>query len=425
MKSISKIAEKISKEVIVFGLLAILLIMPFHALISTFIGSLGINKLLVQSWKEVLVVIMSLCWVVYQLTKKRLAIRADSVNILFLLIIFLSAIVTFFIRPNSEAVLFGVKTNLVALAVFFIAQIPIASKSFLKKNLQWIVILPAVTVSILAILQAFLIPPELLEKIGYSVETINPRQIIDGSINFYRSFSSLGGPNQLGAYLLMPLAFSLVYGIKQKNWLAILSSVPIIAGIVLSFSRSAWIGAVITFFLSIFISIPKKQKIYFLVSSLALGSIVGVLVLSQIGTNERLQNVLLHGRVFEGRIEGSDQQRINSIANTASEIVARPFGHGLGSAGPASFRADKPVIPENWFLQIAYEIGIIGLLLYIFAFAALLGDFIRNRSNPLAASLFSSTVGILVINIFLQAWADSTLVLCMFALYGIYKSKSS
>ena len=158
---------------------------------------------------------------------------------------------------------------------------------------------------------------------------------------------------------------------------------------------------------------------------MALGSIVGVLVLSQIGTNERLQNVLLHGRVFEGRIEGSDQQRINSIANTASEIVARPFGHGLGSAGPASFRADKPVIPENWFLQIAYEIGIIGLLLYIFAFAALLGDFIRNRSNPLAASLFSATVGILVINIFLQAWADSTLVLCMFALYGIYKSKSS
>lgn len=425
MKSISKIAEKISKEVIVFGLLAILLTMPFHALISTFIGSLGINKLLVQSWKEVLVVIMSLCWVVYQLTKKRLAIRADSVNILFLLIIFLSTIVTLLIRPNSEAVLFGVKTNLVALAVFFIAQIPIASKSFLKKNLQWIVILPAVVVSIFAIFQAFLIPPELLEKIGYSVETINPRQIIDGSINFYRSFSSLGGPNQLGAYLLMPLAFSLVYGIKQKNWLAILSSVPILAGIVLSFSRSAWIGAVITFFLSIFISIPKKQKIYFLVSSLALGSIVGVLVLSQIGTNERLQNVLLHGRVFEGRIEGSDQQRINSIANTASEIVARPFGHGLGSAGPASFRADKPVIPENWFLQIAYEIGIIGLLLYIFAFAALLGDFIRNRSNPLAASLFSATVGILVINIFLQAWADSTLVLCMFALYGIYKSKSS
>lgn len=70
MKSINKIAEKISKEVIVFGLLAILLVMPFHALISTFIGSLGINKLLVQSWKEVLVVVMSLCWAVYQLTKK-------------------------------------------------------------------------------------------------------------------------------------------------------------------------------------------------------------------------------------------------------------------------------------------------------------------------------------------------------------------
>ena len=151
---------------------------------------------------------------------------------------------------------------------------------------------------------------------------------------------------------------------------------------------------------------------------------IGVVIASQIGTNERLQNVLLHGRVFEGRIEGSDQGRLESIAKTASEVMDRPFGHGLGSAGPASFRSENPIIPENWFLQIAYEVGIVGLLLYIFAFAALLGDFIRNRSNPLAITLFSITVGVLVINIFLQAWADSTLVLMMFALYGIYRSNS-
>jgi O-antigen ligase len=310
------------------------------------------------------------------------------------------------------------------LALFFIAQIPISNKSFLKRNLLWLILIPGVIVSFFALLQAFIISPNALERIGYTATTINPRQIIDGSINFFRSFSTLGGPNQLGAYLLIPLAFSLVYGIRQKKWFVLLPSVLILAAIVLSFSRSAWIGAIITLSLSIFLSISKKQKIYFLIFSLLAAFMVGGIIASQIGTNERLQNVLLHGRVFEGRIEGSDQGRLESIAKTTNEVIARPFGHGLGSAGPASFRSDNPIIPENWFLQIAYEVGIAGLLLYLFAFAALLGDFIRSRNNPLAIALFSITTGVLVINIFLQAWADSTLALMMFALYGIYRSNN-
>ena len=153
-------------------------------------------------------------------------------------------------------------------------------------------------------------------------------------------------------------------------------------------------------------------------------TIAGSIVISQINTNQRLQNVLLHGRYFEGRIEGSDQGRLESVSRIADQIVQRPFGHGLGSAGPASFRSANPIIPENWYLQIAYEIGILGLMIYLFAFAALLGDFIRKRSNALAVSLFAATVGVLIVNLFLQTWADSTLALIVFTLYGIYKSRS-
>jgi O-antigen ligase len=105
--------------------------------------------------------------------------------------------------------------------------------------------------------------------------------------------------------------------------------------------------------------------------------------------------------------------------------MSNPIGHGLGSAGPASFKASQPVIPENWYLQIAYEVGILGLLLYILAFAGLLGDFIRNRNLALPASLFALTCGILVSNLFLHTWADSTLVLIVFTLYGLYKGQTA
>jgi len=424
MIDLKKISEQFTQKFIIYGLAIIIVLMPFHAFLAISLGSLGVDRTLVQSWKEILILIMSFMWVIYQISKKKLAFKTDAINLLFLSIIFLSVLVSAFIRPGSEALLFGIKTNLVALALFFIAQIPISNKSFLKRNLLWLILIPGLIVSFLALLQAFIISPETLQRLGYNATTINPRQIIDGSINFLRSFSTLGGPNQLGAYLLIPLAFSLVYGIRQKKWFILLPSILILSAIVLSFSRSAWIGAITTLSLSIFLSISKKQKIYFLIISLLVAFIVGGVIASQIGTNERLQNVLLHGRVFEGRIEGSDQGRLESIAKTTNEVIARPFGHGLGSAGPASFRSENPIIPENWFLQIAYEIGIVGLLLYVFAFAALLGDFIRSRNNPLAIALFSITTGVLVINIFLQAWADSTLVLMMFALYGIYRSKN-
>jgi O-antigen ligase len=135
--------------------------------------------------------------------------------------------------------------------------------------------------------------------------------------------------------------------------------------------------------------------------------------------------VFLHGRVFENRIEGSDAGRIEAFTQTTQEIIEKPFGHGLGSAGPASFQAERSVIPENWYLQIAYEIGVIGLMLYICAFAFLLGDFWRHRADPLAAALFAATVGVLVTNLFLHALADSSLSLILFGLYGIYKRRAT
>ena len=141
-------------------------------------------------------------------------------------------------------------------------------------------------------------------------------------------------------------------------------------------------------------------------------------------SNSRLENVILHGRFFENRIEGSDQQRLVALEKSTELISQEPFGHGLGSAGPASFQSDSPVISENWYLQIGYELGVIGLILYIAAFVSLLGEFFRNLENSLAAALFAATIGLLATNIFLHAWADSTLVLITFSLYGLYKGRS-
>lgn len=411
----------ISQRVICWGLAAILLLMPFHAFFSIYFGSLGFNQSLVQSWKEVLVVLLTIVWLIFVLLKNKLPFRLDPTNVLFIAIVGLSLIVTIVIRPNPEAVLFGIKTNLVAIVVFFIAQIPLPSKVWINKNLLWLVLVPGFLVAILAILQATVVPESLMASLGYNSSTINPKQIVDGSIPFHRAFATLGGPNQLGTYLILPMVFSLVYGLKQKKFWLLIISFATAVGIGLSFSRSAWIAAAFALIVSIAFIVNRKGKIILAGSIVVIMALTVLLLPSAIQNNPRLENVLLHGRVFEDRLEGSDQLRLDAIEITTKEVLNRPFGHGLGSAGPASFQTSSPVIPENWYLQIAYEIGIVGAVLYILAFAALLGDFIRNRKQLLAVSLFAVTSGVLVANLFLHSWADSTLVLIMFVLYGLYK----
>lgn len=415
----------ICNKIISWGLLALLVIMPFHAFISITLGSLGFTQVLVQSWKEALILFMSFVWLIYCVAKNRFLIKFDTINIIFGLIVFLSLFITTFIHPSSKAILFGVKTNLVAIVLYFIAQVPISQKSFIKKNLSHIIIIPGVIVSILAIIQSSILPPSLLESIGYGSSTIDPRQIVDGSLKFFRAFSTLGGPNQMGAYLILPLVFCLAFGIKRKKWQIILLTLPIFAGIFLSYSRSAWIGSLIAAFLCVVIVLSKKQRIIFAFTSVVFALVGGLILYNLSINNQKVQNVLLHGRYFENQIQGSDKQRLESIANATNVIKSQPFGHGLGSAGPASYQSEAPVISENWYLQIAYEIGILGLLLYLVGFTGLLGEFIRDRNNPLAVALFSATVGILVINLFLHAWADSTLVLIMFTLYGLYRGKTT
>ncbi len=417
--------QAILQRLIGLGLAVVLLLMPFHAFFSIYLGSMGASQTIIQSWKEAFVIVLGVLWIIFILSKRRLNIKLDTTNIVFMLIVFLSILVTIFVRPESEAVLFGIKTNLVAIALYFIAQITLSNRAFIKRNLMWIIIIPGLIVSVLAILQGLIIPPEFLEQLGYSATTIDPRQIVDGSLKFYRAFSTLGGPNQLGAYLVIPLVFCLSYAIVQKKWKLLLLALPVLMAIFLSYSRSAWLGSIVAIFAVLAIATNKKARIYFVVASIVLVFSAGALISTQIGKNTDIERVLLHGRYFENRIEGSDQNRLEAISTTTNSVMARPFGHGLGSAGPASFKSTHPVIIENWYLQIAYEIGLVGLLLYIIAFAGLLAGMLQDRNNPLAVSLFGATVGMLVMSLFLHTWADSTLVLIMFALYGLYKGRST
>ena len=104
----------------------------------------------------------------------------------------------------------------------------------------------------------------------------------------------------------------------------------------------------------------------------------------------------------------------------AKEIIKKPLGTGVGSAGPASARNElgEVRIAENYYIQIGQEIGIVGMLLFI-AFNIMVAiELWRRRSHQVAKVLLASLIGITFVNMLSHAWTDDTLAYIWWTLAG-------
>lgn len=403
-------------------LTVLLVLMPFHAAIVTITGHFLPYKQVLQVWKEILVLIIGIICA-YAVYKDRKLLEFNFINKLALVIIIFSLLISLINYSELNALLAGIKTNLVVLVLFLEAQVLARKYSFEK--IFKIVLIPATIVAIIAILQPTLLKPEILKTIGYSADSINAVQFVESSEQSMRVFSTLGGPNQLGAYLIIPFALSLAWAVKSRKFRWYLLPILFVLPIYMSYSRSAWLGTIVAAITVVALNFKPKTQLIVGASTVALLSMFGFMFYTG-GVCSYLSapvEVLVHGDCRAGNLGGSDMMRVSSIENGINTIVRKPFGSGLGTAGPASFYTNNPLIVENWYLQLAIEIGLVGLLMYIvFIILCLKKLYIRSKDKEysvLPAAIFSSICGILVASLFLHTLADSTLSIVLFGLLGL------
>lgn len=415
--------KKLSYINIAAVLLALLLIlMPFHAALVTIYGNFLPYKTALMVWKEVLIIIIGiLC--TYAVYKDRSLIKLDIINKIAIGILLFSLFISLINFSELSALLFGIKTNLVVFVLFLEAQV-LASK-YNYVNILKIVLIPASIVAIIAILQPVIFKPELLNMIGYGTDSIDSTQYVESAQDSIRVFSTLGGPNQLGAYLIIPFTLSLALAIKSRKIIWYLLPLFFVFPIYMSYSRSAWIGSIVAAITVVLMQFKFKIQL-----------IVGMIIILLLATFGYLFysggvckyysdpiGILVHGSCQSGNLGGSDMIRVNSIQNGINSITSNPLGSGVGTAGPASFYTSKPLIVENWYIQIAIEIGLIGLMLYlafiIMNLKKLYKDSLHKEYSVLPITLFASLCGILVASLFLHTLADSTLSILLFGLLGI------
>lgn len=405
----------------------ILVLLPFHALFTTWAGSNFGYLDVFRLWKELLMIPLALIalWLVHlnkafqqQLARSWL-LRLIGLYTLLFVGFGLFAVATD--RATSEAVLYSWIINLRFIWWFVIVWIIARADPLITQQWPWLLFVPASIVAFFGILQRFLLPTDFLQHFGYGPDTIPATQTIDGKETYQRIQSTLRGANPFGAYLLFVIT-AVIGSLRRMPWLIGLAALASVA-LFFTYSRSAWIGLVVSLAVLGFLQLSSKRGRQIMILSLVLAVVLGVAGIWQFQHNDALQNAVFHSDENSQSSQSSNEARSTALVTATKDIMAEPLGGGPGTAGPASARNAQPArISENYFLQIGQEVGVLGIVLLLGILFGTIRHLWQRRRYVLARVLLASLAGITVINLMSHAWTDDTLSLLWWGFAGAVMS---
>jgi hypothetical protein len=418
-------------KILLGAFVVILVLLPVHAFISTW-GGTAIGPLLVwKSWKEILLALLVPLVIWYCLLRPDVAKVVwrhwlTKLVAVYVVVQFVFAIVS---HASTDAALAGFLMNVRFFGMLILGMVLLASgQSTVNKIKKWLpawLMVTTVIISILAILQVTVIPRDFLTQFGYNKDTtIAPYLEVDQSSSALRAFATMRGPNPLGAYLLLPLALAVITITRQRrNWLAWATLIVGAIALILTSSRSAWLGALAGLAVLAIMLVPKVH----LKKWVKLGAVPALIVLVVFGwlavTVPQIRLAVFHSRADRATLTaGSSDQHWQKTIDGIKDVAAHPFGQGVGTAGPASFynKNQPPKVAENYFVQIGQETGLIGLALFVTINCFVAYQLWRQRADTWAKALLASFVGITVVNFFLHGWADDPTAMTWWGIAGLY-----
>lgn len=414
-------------QLAVIATATIFIALPFTTPLAVFLGSLFNQPDLFKLWKEIVMILLAALLLAGGAFKTLVSVRDRWLKTLFLLILayagwslvigFIN--LTVFDQVSAEAFLYALVVNLRFLLFFLLCWLVARTAARLTENWQKLLLIPAAIVVAFGLLQAWVLPPNILEHLGYGPDTIPAYQTVDQHPDYVRVQSTLRGPNPLGVYLIVVIA-ALIAMWRRVQW----PHVALLAGslVVLfyTYSRSAWLGVAVAAAVLVFLTINNARvRRWLVVGGVAVALLLGGLI--YIGRdNQFVQKTVFHTDETSLSPQSSNEQRAGALQQGLRDVVSEPFGRGPGSAGPASFRNDHPErIAENYYLQIGQETGWVGLLLFLAIIAQTAVMLWQRRQSMLAKVLLASLAGIMLVNFLSHAWADEIIAILWWGLAGL------
>jgi len=395
--------------------------LPLQALFQAYLERFFCNQSLVfwlSHWYEPVAAIFLILVMINFLSKKEIII--DKYYLIVGALIDFGIISTVFISPTISRGLEGFRFALFASLIFFIVMLIDAKKEDFEKLVKNYLTI-SVIIAVWAIVERAL-PVDYWQYLGLSDFGFGQHKVVD----VYQSQSILEGPNQLASYLL-PAIFLMLINItdkifneisKSKNKVTnqipnIIFLLVIVTALILTFSRSAFVGLIVSLLAYILFFLGNKTaKYYFL--GLALVATLGLYFLFQTGSAQT-KDLFSHGASLEEHITALSES-VNEVKNRfQTDTLKFTFGSGLGTAGPSVLKYGDGFVSESWYLQIFIELGLVGLALWLLLMYYLLRDLMRDKKG-----LFLGLLSVSVAALFLHTWADNpALALTLFILIGI------
>jgi O-Antigen ligase len=298
---------------------------------------------------------------------------------------------------------------------------------FAFSSLIKVILIVSTLVTIFGILQYFL-PGDLLTHFGYSIARgTRPVFYIDDNHTLpIRIISTLREPNALAAYLIVPATIlgALLLRIKDNNKRLILGGALALhlLAIVLTDSRSGLAGVMLSLMLVVWWQYQtwfvKQLKTYWLLVVILL--VVAGASLFSVRNTAFYQHYVVHGHSSSQPADlDSNQYHSLYIKQGLQGIHHVPLGHGPGTAGLASIQNPKGgQLTENYYLQIGYETGIEGLLLFV-GLNVWLYMAVWRRHNYLAIVLCASFWSYVLMNMLLHTWENEAVAVQWWILAGM------
>ena len=409
------------------SLILIMVLMPFHAFISTW-GGTAIGPLwLWKSWKEILLGILMILVIAWLSANSHRWKSLAQDKLFWLIVAFVGALMlisVYFASVNGrDATAAGFAMDTRYLLVFGIGYVLFRFGKFswpnIRRNIALFLITAGTIVAAIGLLQVWVLPADFLVQFGYDKHlTIAPYVLIDENPDALRAFATLRGPNDFGAFLILPLMLSVLFAHRNK-WF-ICSVVIILAGIFASGARSAWIGAIVSLAMLAVLMFGGRVIRSRNVIGIAVTSVAAIVIVGLLAVNiPAVRLAVFHSSPGDSSLtEGSTDQHWAATMNGVQRVVDRPLGCGAGCAGPASYYSSQPHISENYYVQIAEEVGVIGLGLWIAIIGIIARRLWQRREDWLACALLASFAGLSVIGFWLHVWSDDPLSLTVWAVTG-------
>ena len=423
-------------SVIKWLLVIFLLYVAVHSFLTAWAGSLTGLYAPIKVIQDVIVALILIPTAVYIVRNKQVHDWVIQDLLSWIIIAYGSmhlALLFLFDLIGSKAAIAGIIFNLRFLVIFLCIRILLYGRPALKKAIflpasKAIVVIGTI-VALLAIVQVTIMPRDFLVSFGYDgVMAPAPVSTVDSRADTLRAFGTLQGPNELGAYLILPLCIAFGTFVKNRRIIYGMSAMIMGAALVLTHSRSAMLAGLV----ALFIMLLSEYRQHLTGRRLGVGLLA--LCLFAIGTllgaevSPQIRVFVFHSSSDDSSlIEGSTGDHLTATLAGIRDVLSNPLGYGPGGAGPAAFYTvnEKPRIAENYFVQIAQEVGILGMTLFLVICVLIVRRLMHLKQDNFITSLIASFIGISVTCLFLHTWTDEAVAYTWWIFAAIALSSES